>query len=94
MQRNIPSYQAIRSQFRHMLTLNRHMSMYSHSTRPILSPYPISIDIYNQPKRHTRIPCTTIGTSIIARHGLDQFLKSPLIPRLMALAQSGGHVVV
>lgn len=33
----------------------------------------------------------TIRTSIIPRNRLDQLLKGPLIPRLMAFAQYGSH---
>ena len=43
--------------------------------------------------KHTWIPGLTVCTSVIARDSLDQLLERSLIPRLMALAQGGGHVV-
>ena len=47
-----------------------------------------------QQEGRTWIPSPTICTSIIARDGLDQFLKGLLITRLVTLAQCGGHVVI
>lgn len=43
--------------------------------------------------KHTWIPGPTVCASVIARDSLDQLLKRSLIPRLMALAHVGGHVV-
>ena len=44
-------------------------------------------------KGRTWIPSSTVCTSVIAWHGLDQFLKGSLVARLVTLAQCGGHVV-
>ena len=49
---------------------------------------------YPQLKGHTWIPGSTVCASIIAWDGFDQFLKGPLVARLVALAQCGGHIAI
>lgn len=51
-----------------------------------------STSVRNQ--RRAWVPGTAVCTSVITRYGLDQLLKSPLVPRLMALAQCRGHGVM
>jgi hypothetical protein len=41
----------------------------------------------------TWIPCSTIGTAIIARDRLDQLLQTALVAHLLALID-GGHVCI
>ena len=41
---------------------------------------------------HTGIASLTVGTEVVAGHGLDEVLQDLLVARLLALAEGSRHV--
>lgn len=40
----------------------------------------------------TWVARSAVGTHAVSRHRLDEFLQRPLVTRLLALVQDGGHL--
>ena len=90
MHRNIPNCLSISN--RGSITIS---TSHSRSSLPNLQVMVNIISIYkttDNRSRHTWISRLTICANIVPWYRLYQFLKGPLVARLLALAQSPGHV--